>query len=204
MFGRLETEVGPLSDKARLLAAVLASLSLPHCLGPTRGWRGRPSKDRAALAAAFLAKAICGLQTTRQLLERLRVDHALRLLCGWTQVRDLPHESTFSRAFAEFAESELPQQLHAALIESTQKERLIGHNARDATAIEAREKFPESKPKKKEKGQRRPKRPSLRARHAFRTPAGTNAGRATRRAAHTLRHRNEKEQQRAPAILARL
>jgi hypothetical protein len=34
----------------------------------------------------------------------------------------------------------LPQRLHAALIESTQKDRLVGHISRDSTEIEAREK----------------------------------------------------------------
>jgi hypothetical protein len=41
----------------------------------------------------------------------------------------------------------LPQFVHEALIASTQKDRLIGHIARDSTAIEARERFPESAPK---------------------------------------------------------
>jgi len=35
----------------------------------------------------------------------------------------------------------LPQRLHAALIEATQRNRLIGHISRDSTAIEARERF---------------------------------------------------------------
>src|SRR5260370_14298344 len=35
---------------------------------------------------------------------------------------------------------ELPQFVHEALIRETQKDRLIGHIARDSTAIEAREK----------------------------------------------------------------
>jgi len=51
-----------------------------------------------------------------------------------------PHESQFSRAFASFAASELPQRLHAALIEATQKERIVGHISRDSTEIEVREK----------------------------------------------------------------
>jgi hypothetical protein len=59
----------------------------------------------------------------------------------------VPHEATFSRAFEEFAQMELPQFVHEALIQETQKDRLIGHIARDATAIEAREHFPESQPK---------------------------------------------------------
>lgn len=55
----------------------------------------------------------------------------------------MPHESTFSRAFAEFAAIELPQFVHEALIRDTQKDRLVGHIVRDSTAIEARERFAE-------------------------------------------------------------
>jgi hypothetical protein len=121
-------------------------LPLSRWVGPSCGWPGRPVKDRQALAAAFLAKAIYGLETTRQLLERLRIDRQPRCLCGWNNAWQLPHESTFSRAFAEFTSSELPQRLHAALIEYTQQGRLIGHIARDSTAIEARERFPENPP----------------------------------------------------------
>lgn len=157
LFERLEWELGPLGEKVELVVAVLSMLPLSRYLGPARGWVGRPAKDRQALAAAFLVKAIYGLETTRQLRERLRADRQLRCLCGWNQARQLPHESTFSRAFAEFAASELPQRLQEALIEATQKDRLIGHIARDSTAIEARERFPDPPPKKAKK-QRRPKR----------------------------------------------
>jgi hypothetical protein len=64
----------------------------------------------------------------------------LRRICGWESRREIPHESQFSRAFASFAASQLPQRLHAALIEATQKERLVGHISRDSTEIESREK----------------------------------------------------------------
>lgn len=74
-------------------------------------------------------------------MDRLRVDGTLRRFCGWNTVQALPHESKFSRAFAEFAALELPQRLHTALIEKTQKGRIIGHIARDSTAIPAREQF---------------------------------------------------------------
>jgi hypothetical protein len=143
LFERLEQQVGALSEKARLLVSVLGMIRLSRYLAPSRGWRGRPLKDRQALAAAFLAKAILGLETTRQLLERLHNDAQLRCLCGWHTAGQLPHESTFSRAFAEFAYSELPQRLHEALILDTQRDRLIGHISRDSTAIEARERFDE-------------------------------------------------------------
>jgi hypothetical protein len=110
----------------------------------SRGWVGRPSKDRLAIASAFVAKAVYGFTTTRQLLEALQRDDHLRRLCGWTSARQVPHEATFSRAFDEFARMELPQFVHEALIRETQQGRLIGHIARDATAIEARERFPET------------------------------------------------------------
>jgi hypothetical protein len=61
-------------------------------------------------------------------------------LCGWDRVADIPSEATFSRAFASFARSELPQQLHAAMIKTHLGHKLIGHISRDATAIHAREK----------------------------------------------------------------
>lgn len=91
-----------------------------------------------------MAKAIFNLPTTRDLIARLRVDEALRQFCGWSTAAALPHESKFSRAFAEFAVTELPQQLHQAVIAATQAQRLIGHIARDSTAIPVREHFPET------------------------------------------------------------
>lgn len=141
LFGILEAAVGPLSEKARLLVAVLEMVPLARQLPCARGWLGRPAKDRQALAAAFIAKSVYGLHTTRQLRECLRADRQLRCVCGWTSAGQIPHESTFSRAFQEFAETELPQRLHEALILNTQRGRLVGHIARDSTAIVARERL---------------------------------------------------------------
>jgi len=148
LFDFLAQQAGALSDKMRLLVSALGMISLSRLLPPARGWKGRPAEDRQALASAFLAKAILGLPTTRQLLDRLQADRTLRSLCGWNSVAAIPHESTFSRAFAEFSQSELPQQLHQALIQNTYQkdtpqDQLVGHIARDSTAIEVRERFPE-------------------------------------------------------------
>jgi len=148
LFDFLAQQAGELSGPMRLLVSALGLLSLSRLLPPSRGWKGRPPKDRQALATAFLAKAILGFSTSRQLLDRLQVDHTLRALCGWNSVDALPHESTFSRSFAEFSHSELPQQLHQALIQSsyqkdTPQDQLVGHITRDSTAIEVRERFPE-------------------------------------------------------------
>jgi hypothetical protein len=151
LFSALEEAIGEQEDSLKLLAAVVCIAPLGRMLSARKAATGRPAKDRAALATAFMAKAILNLATTRDLISRLRVDEALRRICGWARASALPHESKFSRAFAEFAETQLPQQLHAAVIAVTQRNRLIGHICRDSTAIPARERFPETAKQKAEK-----------------------------------------------------
>jgi hypothetical protein len=172
LFPHLETAVGPLTPQLKLIASIVSLLPLGRLLAARRASTGRPAKDRTALATAFLAKAVLNLPHTRDLIGRLRVDEGLRQLCGWRRASQIPHEAKFSRAFAEFAATELPQQLHAAVIEATQRERLVGHIARDSTAIPARERFPQpaagqpaqkKKPKLKRGKAGRPKGPSRRA-----------------------------------------
>ena len=106
---------------------------------PPRG-PGRPPADRRALARAFVAKAMLGVPTTNALIERLDVDKSLRRILGWERRAQVPSEATFSRAFAEFAQGDLPDKMHAALVERSLGGRIVGVIARDATEIEAREK----------------------------------------------------------------
>ena len=91
---------------------------------------GRTLKHHLTLARAFLAKMVFNIATTTALVERLRSDTTLRRLCGWHWGRDVPSESTFSRAFKEFAETELPDRLHATLIEEGYSEQSVGHSIR--------------------------------------------------------------------------
>jgi hypothetical protein len=140
LFPTLQEQLGPLSDKHQQLVAVLGLIGIEALVGPWSGGAGRPAKHRRAITRAFVAKAVLNLNSTRQLLDRLSVDVALRRICGWESQREIPHESQFSRAFADFAASALPQRLHEALIQATQQERIIGHISRDSTEIEAREK----------------------------------------------------------------
>ena len=140
LFPALEEQLGPLSDKHRQLVAVLGMIRIEALVGAWSGGVGRPAKHRRAMACSFVAKAVYNMSDTRQLLDRLKNDVSLRRICGWESRGEILHESQFSRAFAEFATSELPQRLHEALIEATQKDRLIGHISRDSTEIEAREK----------------------------------------------------------------
>jgi len=124
------------------------------------GGPGRPLDDRHALARAFIAKSGLNLVTTAALIERLHVDTTLRRLVGWERAADVPSEATFSRAFAEFADEHIPERVHEALIETTLKDHLVGHIARDATAIEAREqpdrrKKPQAEAPKRKRGRPR-------------------------------------------------
>ena len=135
----LKEELGALGERYESLITVLELVRVERQLLYLHGLRGRPQEDRAALARAFIAKAVFDITTTRALLERLAIDRTLRRLCGWTIVREISSEATFSRAFAEFADGELPSRLHQALLQNTMQEHLVGHVSRDSTAIEGRE-----------------------------------------------------------------
>lgn len=144
LFPVLSEELGALTEPAKRLVAALEMIPLSRFVPASRGWIGRPAKDRLAIANAFVAKAVYGFAHTRQLLDALANNAQLRRICGWQEAWQVPHESTFSRAFGEFARMELAQFVHEALIRETQSGRLIGHIARDSTAIEARERYAET------------------------------------------------------------
>ena len=150
LFPRLESELGPMGERYELFVAVLELVRVEALLPYFRGQVGRPEENRAALARAFIAKAVFDIPTTRALIERLEVDGRLCRLCGWSGGGRLPSEATFSRAFSEFAESRLASRLHETLIARTMDGHLVEHISRDATAIEAREK-PAPKPKRRRK-----------------------------------------------------
>ena len=155
----LREEVGPLSYQHKRLAIVLDMAGIEAFRLMCPGLPGRPQKDRYALARAFIAKIVFKLPTTSSLIERLCTDAILRRLCGWISVRQVPSESTFSRAFAEFAASSFPNSAHEALIKRTFKDCIIGHISRDSTAIETREKpVKTTKPEKVIRRRGRPKK----------------------------------------------
>jgi hypothetical protein len=129
-----------LSPHHQQLVTILGMVRVEALLRTWPGLPGRPPCERAALARAFIAKSIFNHPTTRLLIDTLSADRTLRRLCGWHRAGEVPSESTFSRAFAEFADSTLPTRLHQALVEETHATRLVGHISRDSTAIEAREK----------------------------------------------------------------
>ncbi len=142
LFPWLREEVDPMTEALGRLVTTLDVIGLEAFVAePPRG-PGRPSEDRRALARAFVAKAMLGIPTTSALIERLALDKSLRRILGWERRSQVPSEATFSRAFAEFAQGDLPDKMHAALIERSLGGRIVGVIARDATEIEAREKPP--------------------------------------------------------------
>ena len=161
LFPELEEVLGPLTDKQEKLIAILELVRIEDSVSNTYKGIGRPKRDRQAIARAFVAKSVYNFSTTRELIEHLNSAPNLRRICGWERKSDIPHEAAFSRSFAEFSESELPQNVHEGLIEKYQKERLVGHISRDSTDIKGREK-PVKKPDKsstKAKSKRKRGRP---------------------------------------------
>lgn len=156
LFPQLEEELPPLSKKQQQLVAILEMVRVEDALN-LKSYMGRPRKNRAALARAFIAKAVFNIPTTRALIERIEMDTSLRRVCGWETRFEIPNEATFSRAFSEFAHSELPKVVHGTLISKLYKEQLVGHVSRDSTAINGREK-PLRKKKREVKKRGRPKK----------------------------------------------
>lgn len=140
LFPWLTEELGPLTKKQQELVTTLEIVRIEEFIYSSRGFPGRPPKDRTAVARAFVAKVVYNMPTTRSLLDRLATDSALRRICGWERLNDIPDESIFSRAFAEFSDTRLPERVHATFIKKSYANEIVGHNSRDSTAIEAREK----------------------------------------------------------------
>lgn len=106
---------------------------------PFGRWSGRPAHDRRLLGRAFVAKAVYNLTTTEALIELLKTHRALRLLCGFESVREVPSSSTFSRAFAEFSTEGLGDRVLSALVSEQIGDQIVMHVNLDSTEVDARE-----------------------------------------------------------------
>ncbi|GHV21401.1 hypothetical protein FACS189494_06730 [Spirochaetia bacterium] len=94
--------------------------------------------------------------TTVELIQRLKGDPNLRLLCGF---KGVPHKSQFSRAFAILSAMNIMNETLEKLVINAHKGTVVYHVSRDSTAIEARETVRKKKAEKKAKKQRgRPKK----------------------------------------------
>jgi len=158
LFPFLEEELGPLTEKQRKLVSILELIRIEDSISYTYK-TGRKPSDRKIIARAFVAKAVYNFSMTRELLDRLKCDKVLRRICGWESRYQIPSESTLSRAFAGFAQSKLPQEVHKALIKKHMSDHLVGHISRDSTEIIAREKQVTRKKTEKKKSKRKRGRP---------------------------------------------
>jgi hypothetical protein len=92
----------------------------------------------------------------KTLIQRLKGEPNLRLLCGFDKV---PGKATFSRYFAELAEMDFLHETLDTMVKKAHTNTIVLHVSRDSTAIEAREKAVVKKAEKKEKKRRgRPKK----------------------------------------------
>ena len=166
----LELTLTPVHQR---IVQTLDWLNMDRLMGYAGKRAGRPERSRVALAHAFVAKAVLGFEQTAQLRSRLAVDTVLSRLLGFESNRPLPSEATFSRAFAEFARTGLAAKAHEALIRQHLGATVIGHIARDSTAIHARERAQYSAAEtaalnasKAAKADKAPKQPKRRGRPA--------------------------------------
>lgn len=140
LFPWLREELLPLTKQQEKLITILELIKIEEFIPRTFQWMGRPSASRRAIARAFIAKCLYNLPTTRALYQQLQADTNLHRICGWELRGDVPSEATFSRAFKEFSNAELPQKVHEALIKTAYKDEIVGHVSRDSTALSGREK----------------------------------------------------------------
>lgn len=132
----------PMTEQEQRLVSILEIVQVEKYVvnSATRHWRGRKPLDRQAMARAFVAKTLYRLPTTIDLIRALKATRNLRRICGFITTTEIPSESTFSRAFSEFAAGELGKQAHDSLVREYLSDELIGHISRDSTAIVGREK----------------------------------------------------------------
>jgi transposase len=131
-----------LTDQEKHLVSILEIVQVEKYVPKSafNQWLGRKLEEREALARSFAAKLLYRYPTTRDLIRALHSNPNLRKITGFETIGDIPSESTFSRAFSEFAESCLGTRVHDALVKDYLAGELIGHISRDATAIVGREK----------------------------------------------------------------
>ncbi len=141
LFPWIEEELDPLTQKEQQFIKVICLLELELHMKAYQ-WRGigRKPKSRLSLAKAFVAKMVYNFETTDILIEYLRGCKNLRRLCGWEIPEAVPSAPTFSRAFEQFSNEQLPQQVQEAMVHKHYGDKIAGHVSRDSTAIEAREK----------------------------------------------------------------
>ena len=151
LFPELKEQLGVLSNKEEKLIKILDFAEIETVVSTVQ--ITNPPKDREEMARSFIAKSVYNMQTTRDLIDRLKIDRTLRVLCGWRYANDIPSEPKFSRVFNELSKQGIAQKTHKEFVKEYLSDSLFMYHAGDATAIPLRQ-----KPVKKEKVETIPKR----------------------------------------------
>jgi IS5 family transposase len=127
-----------LSDEYKTFLHMLRVIEeqMPALIRPYAG-TGRIPYQYTPFIRGFLAKGYFGIEKTSQLIQRLKGEPNLRLLCGFT---DVPGKATFSRGLAYLSEQGLFEQTLDGMVSMAHKDLVVYHVNRDSTAIPAREK----------------------------------------------------------------
>ena len=165
LFPRLQAVTGEsLTPKLEQIVRIWEVVAVEgHVLNPHGRWGGRPAHNRCLLARAFVVKTVYNLATTVALLEMLKTNRSLRILCGFESIKAIPSEATFSRSFEEFSDYGLGDIVHAALVRDHVGDQIVEHASHDSTEVEARERPAKKERKVREKKKRgRPKKGEVR------------------------------------------
>jgi len=156
LIPNIEDEIGTLSAKQTLFVNIVEFMDLDQYSHDLAGnEQGRPNKSRQSLLKAFIAKAVYNLATTKVLIEYISSSPALRRLCGWECIGEIPSESTFSRAFQEFSDMNIGGIIHGEMTSDVLEEEMPHHASKDSTPIAGREKACRKNTPKKKSGKKR-------------------------------------------------
>jgi len=138
LFPEIKEQLGTLSTKEEKLIKILDFAQIERNV--TVSNITNTPKDRIEIARAMIAKSVYNMQTTRDLIDRLRSDRILRVLCGWRYKNDIPSESKFSRVFKELSDLQIAAKTHEKFVQEYLSDTIFMYNATDATKIPLREK----------------------------------------------------------------
>ena len=114
LFPELKEQLGTLSTKEEKLIKILDFAQIEKNV--TVVTITNTPKDRVEIARAMIAKSVYNMQTTRDLIDRLKSDRVLRVLCGCRYKNDIPSECKFSRVFKELSDLKIAQKTHEKFV----------------------------------------------------------------------------------------
>jgi hypothetical protein len=126
-----------LNDQQKTFLQMLRCIewNLPLLYRPYAGTGRRPYQYLPFLRSQW-AKNYFQIATTTMLIERLKADPNLRLLCGFSKI---PGQASFSRAYSCLAATDIQPGTLERFAKEAFKDKVVYHVNRDSTAINARE-----------------------------------------------------------------